>query len=96
MIAKTSIPSHSQSVVSKRVGDEYLLVPLTDNIADMNALYRLNATGAFIWESIDGTRSVADIIGLLVDEFDAEAGEAERDTLLFLERIKEFVNFNDQ
>ncbi len=91
MIAKTSILSHSSSVVSKRIGDEYLLVPLTDNIADMDSLYRLNTTGAFIWDAIDGKKSVSEIIILMVEEFDTDIDEAERDTLLFLEEINSFI-----
>jgi len=93
MISISSIPSHSPSVVSKKIRDEYLLVPLASNIADMDSLYRLNETGAFIWDSIDGHRTVSEIISLVTKEFETEAGVAEKDTIEFLSYIEKFIQF---
>ena len=81
MISLSSIPSHSPSVVYRRINDEYLLIPLTGNIADMDSLYRLTETGAFIWELIDGERAISDITSKIVEEFDVEADIAEKDAL---------------
>ncbi len=44
LISLSSIPSHSLSVVYRRINDEYLLIPLNGNIADMDSLYRLTET----------------------------------------------------
>ena len=60
MTGLKSILSHSPSVVTRKTGNEYVLVPITNNIADMNSVYTLNETGAFIWEQIDGKRNVED------------------------------------
>lgn len=91
MITKSSIPSHSPSVVTKKIRDEYLLVPLAANIADMDSLFRLNETGAFIWEAIDGKRTVSEIISMVTMEFEADPSEAERDTMEFLNAIEKFI-----
>lgn len=91
MISISSIPSHSPSVVSKKIRGEYLLVPLASNIADMDSLYKLNETGAFIWDSIDGHRTVSEIISLVTEEFETEAGEAEKDTIDFLISVEKFI-----
>ncbi|MFZ0472214.1 MAG: PqqD family protein, partial [Bacteroidales bacterium] len=88
MISASSIPSHSPRVVFRRINDECLLIPLTDNIADMDSLYRLNETGVFIWELIDGNRDIMDITAMMAEEFDVEAAEAEKDIMLFLEQVK--------
>ncbi len=64
MISVSSIPSHSPKVVVRRINDESLLIPLTSDIADMDSLYRLNETGAFIWEKIDGKRNISDITAI--------------------------------
>ena len=58
MTGLKSILSQSPSIVTRKTGNEYVLVPITNNIADMNSVYTLNETGAFIWEQIDGKRNV--------------------------------------
>ncbi len=95
MISPETIPAHSPKVVVRRINNESLLIPLTDNIADMDSLYRLNDTGAFIWDSIDGRRNIGEIINMLVEEFDVERDEAEKDILLFLLEAKAFLDFSE-
>lgn len=93
MISPSSIPSHSPDVVYRRINDEFLLIPLTDNIADMDSLYRLTETGAFIWELIDGKLSIGDITSKVTEEFDVKHDEAEKDVIAFFREIQEFLHF---
>ena len=96
MISVSSIPAHSPRVVFRRINDECLLILLTDNIADMDSLYRLNETGVFIWELIDGKLDIRGITARMAEEFDVDASEAEKDILLFLEQVKDFLHFREQ
>ena len=96
MISLSSIPAHSPRVVFRRINDECLLIPLTDNIADMDSLYRLNETGVFIWEMIDGKHDIRYITSRMAEEFDVDAAEAEKDILLFLEQVQGFLHFREQ
>ena len=93
MISVSSIPSHSQKVVVRRINDESLLIPLASDIADMDSLYRLNETGAFIWDAIDGKRNIKEITAMVAEEFDVDPGEAEKDLLFLLRRFRNFSNF---
>jgi len=95
MISPESIPAHSPKVVVRRINNESLLIPLTDNIADMDSLYRLNDTGVFIWEAIDGRRDIRAITAMLVEEFDVEWDVAEKDILFFLAEARAFIEFSD-
>jgi len=95
MISLSSTPSHSPSVVYRKINGEYLLIPLTGNIADMDSLYRLTETGAFIWELIDGERDISDIAAKIVEEFDVEPEIAEKDALEFFREIQEFLHFRE-
>jgi hypothetical protein len=95
MISVSSIPSHSPRVVFRRINDECLLIPITDNIADMDSLYRLNETGVFIWELIDGKRDIRNITARMAEEFDVDQDEAEKDIMLFLEQVQEFLHFRE-
>jgi hypothetical protein len=96
MIDKSSIPSRLTSVVSKKIKGEYLLIPLASNIADMDSLYKLNETGAFIWDGIDGRRTVSDIALMVASEFDVDKEEAERDTVEFVCAIEKFLQLNNK
>ena len=71
--------SKSPSVVTRKTGNEYVLVPVANNIADMNSVYTLNETGAFIWEHIDGKRCVNDLIEALVKEYEIDEKTASED-----------------
>ncbi len=91
MIELKSVPFRSPSVVTRKSGDEYILVPVTDNIADMDSVYTLNETGAFIWDQINGHRTVSDIINNLTEEFDTNEETAKTDVLYFLEKMEKFL-----
>jgi methyltransferase-like protein len=86
-----SILSQSTSIVTRKTGNEYVLVPITNNIADMNSVYTLNETGAFIWEQIDGKRSVEDIITLLTEEYDINKQKAESDVFNFIDDMSKYL-----
>jgi len=91
MTGLKSILSHSPSVVTRKTGNEYVLVPVTNNIADMNSVYTLNETGAFIWEQIDGKRNIEEIISLLTDEYEINNKKAEADILSFIDNLSKYL-----
>ena len=91
MINLKQIPSRSPSVVSRKTGNEYLLVPVAENIADMDSIYTLNETGAFIWESIDGKRNIEEIILLVAVEFDTDTETAKNDVLEFIQSMMNYL-----
>jgi hypothetical protein len=91
MAGLNSILSHSPSVVTKKTGNEYVLVPITNNIADMNSVYTLNETGAFIWEQIDGEKSVEEIIIALTTEYDIDNKNAQTDVYSFIENMSKYL-----
>ncbi len=86
-----SILSHSPSIVTRKTGNEYVLVPVTNNIADMNSVYTLNETGAFIWEQINGKRNVEEIISLLTEEYEIDNRKAEEDVFSFIDNMRKYL-----
>jgi hypothetical protein len=91
MAGLKSILSHSPSVVTRKTGNEYVLVPVTNNIADMNSVYTLNETGAFIWEHINGKRSIEEIIGALITEYDIDNDTALKDIFSFIDNMNKYL-----
>jgi hypothetical protein len=91
MAGLKSILSHSPSVVTRKTGNEYVLVPITNNIADMNSVYTLNETGAFIWENINGKRCVEEIIIAVITEYEIDNETASKDVFSFIENMSKYL-----
>ena len=88
------IYSKSDSIVSRKIADEFILVPIRQNVGDLESIYTLNETAACIWELIDGKIKVKEIKGKLIEEFEVTPEEAEKDIvehLMQLEEIKAIV-----
>ena len=78
----------SPRVVGRRIGEEYVLVPLAGRGADLDSILNVNRVGAFIWEQLDGKRTGADIVAALVARFEVDRPEAEADYLDFLTKLR--------
>ena len=91
MINLKTIISHSSSIAARKIGNEYVLVPIANNIADMNSLFTINETGVFIWEHIDGKRNVEEIVSAMVEEYNIDELTAKNDVAAFIEKIKDYL-----
>ena len=91
MTGLNSILSRSPSVVTRKTGNEYVLVPVANNIADMDSVYTLNETGAFIWEQIDGKKTVSEIIVALIAEYDVDKDIASNDVSEFIGNMNKYL-----
>jgi hypothetical protein len=74
----------SATMVFRKIADEYVLVPIRREAADLEKIYTLNDVGAFIWEQIDGRRPVEQIVELVASTYEVTADEAERDVTEYL------------
>ncbi|MCW3805981.1 PqqD family protein [Plebeiibacterium marinum] len=75
----------SEGFVEKAIGSEKVLVPLSDNVADMNHVLTLNEVGTFLYDGIDGEKSLDEIFSLLLEEYDVTAEVAKRDIEQFID-----------
>jgi hypothetical protein len=88
MIAEDSLIDKQKNIISKKINNEYILVPLTGNVANMESLYTLNETAAFLWGKIDGTKNITRLAEEVVKEFNVDMLEAMIDTKEFIDEIK--------
>jgi hypothetical protein len=86
-----AIYTHSPDIVTRRTGSEYVLVPVTNDIADMDSVYTLNETGAFIWELIDGKRNIDEIIGAVTLEYEVNYESAREDVQSFIKDMSKYL-----
>jgi hypothetical protein len=78
----------SESIVSRGIGDEYILVPIRQDVGDLESIYTLNETGALIWELIDGKLKVGEIKESLLEAFEVEPEEVEKDLKEHLQQLE--------
>jgi hypothetical protein len=79
----------SPDVVSREIGDEFILVPIRRDVADLESIYTLSGTGGRIWELIDGRLTGLELRDRIVEEFDVEPEQAEADLIEFLSQLEE-------
>jgi len=77
----------SLDIVFRRIGNECVLIPIRQNAADLNSVYTLNVVSAFIWELLDGKRSLLSISNDLISSFDVDEKTAQEDLLFFVEQL---------
>jgi len=79
----------SESVVFRKIGDEYIVVPIASSVADVNSIFSLNETGAAIWERIDGKKNLKEIVAEIQEEFETEGQQLETDAISFIQDMME-------
>jgi hypothetical protein len=78
-----------ESVVRREVAGETFLVPIHGHLADLQELFVLNEVGSWLWERLDGERSLDDLAAGLRTEFEVDEAQALGDTELFVQRLVE-------
>ena len=77
----------SDSIVSRKIADEFLLVPIKQNVGDLESIYTLNEVATRVWELIDGKKKVKEIQDKIVEEFEVTPQEAEKDLTSLLKQL---------
>jgi len=78
----------NENFVFRKIEGETILVPIKDNVGDMGSIYNLNDVGAFVWEQVDGVKSLQDIKNRLLEEYEVSFREAEDDLLEYISQLK--------
>jgi len=64
----------NNNLVERKLGDETVLVPITQVGVDVQSIYSLNATAASIWEKLITPITIEELICLLENEYEADEG----------------------
>ena len=75
------------SMVARKVTDEVILVPIRQNVGDLQSIYILNGVGARIWELLDNEGTVTEIESAVAKEYDVEQPKVEDDLVDFLAQL---------
>jgi len=81
------VPRRSDRFVSRSVGGETFVVPVRAGVADLEAIFTMNAVGTAIWSRIDGKTGVDALARALAAEFEVTESEAAADVAAFIELL---------
>ena len=70
--------------VYRQIVDQAVLVPIHQDVADMDSVYTLNELGTFIWEHLEAPRTQADLQAVILDEYTADPDVLAADLERFL------------
>ncbi len=65
--------------VTRRIAGETIIVPVSANVGDLEAIYTLNEVGSYVWQLIDGRRTAQAIAEAVGAEYDVALDRAVRD-----------------
>ena len=82
MVSGSSTVVAAKDQVSSDLGGEVAILDLKAGV-----YYGLDAVGARIWSLIEEPRTVNEIRGILLEEYDVEPERCERDLLALLRRL---------
>jgi hypothetical protein len=75
----------SNSVVSRRVAGETLIVPVRGKVGDLASIYSFNGTGSLIWQSLESPKNLSELIAIIEQEYAVTYEQAKQDVTQFLQ-----------
>jgi len=75
-------------IVSREIAGESILVPIRPSVDELDSIYTLNETGAFIWALIDGQHTLEDIVNEIIAEFEIDREQAQQDLLELIQDLE--------
>ena len=77
----------SDSVVSRVIAGETLIVPVRKGVGDLASIYSLNPVGSSVWQAVASARTKSEIIEMIEREFEGEHSHIEHDLDSFLDEL---------
>lgn len=87
MIEQDACFSRNPDYIFRKIVDEYVLVPIHQDVADMECIYTLNEVGAFIWGQLEKDANMKELRASMIEEYDADPEVIEDDLVHFLEEM---------
>ena len=77
----------SESVVSRVIAGETLIIPVRKGVGDLASIYSLNEVASAIWQAVQQPRCKEEIVSAIAEEFEGERGQMECDVDAFLDEM---------
>ena len=75
--------------IFRKIVEEMILVPIVQDVANMDCVYSLNELGAVVWQQLEQPRGQQELVHAILEEYDAEPEAVQNDLRKFLESMLE-------
>lgn len=76
-------------LVSRRIGSETILIPVSSRVGDLDAVYTLTEVAARVWTLLQQPVAVAEIVATLCAEYDVSPAAATADVRELIASLSE-------
>lgn len=82
-------------LIYRQIAGEHVVIPVGSNIADFNGIISLNETAAFLWRHLKDGAEPVHLVSALLEEYEVEQEQAEKDVGEFLTLLMEHKVLTD-
>ncbi len=75
---KKTVLRKNKDMVHRVIGGETILLPVYKTSEEINCIYILNSSAAWVWEKIDNKKTLEQIKEQALKEFDSKPGEIDK------------------
>lgn len=76
--------------IFRKIADEMILVPIHQDVADLNCIYTLNEVGAFLWEQLAEPIKFEELEKNVLENYDVSKETVKTDLNSFLDDLIAF------
>lgn len=77
-----------EGFILKELANKYIIIPKASSNIDLTSMITLNKTGKVLFENMQTTKSVDDLVNILLNRFDVSEDIARSDVLEFIEKLR--------
>ena len=77
----------SRAIVSRHIGGETLVLPVTGDVGDLTRFYTLNETASAIWDALEEPRSLGEICNVIEQKYEISKASVEEDMAFFVREM---------
>ena len=78
-----------ENLLLKKMGNEFIVVPVGQGIVDFKVVVTLNETGAFLWNVLKSGADIDSLTKALTAEYDVSTDEAYKDVQEFVKILED-------
>ena len=79
-----------KEMVYRQLAGDNILVPGGNAVLDLNGLFVMTESGAFIWSILPQVETEDEIVDKMLEEYDVDRETAQQDVKEFLGRLREY------
>lgn len=83
----SAVPKKRSDVLTRQIAGEAIIVPIRGRLADMQNIFAVNVVAEFIWERMDGKRTLDQIAGEVAQHFEVAEDVARSDVAEFVDEL---------